>query len=331
MYYLTGAAGFLGSTVAGMLAEQGIPFRALVLPGDPLASRLPEQAELVEGDLLDPADLDRFLEAGQQRERIVIHCAALISMSMGFEQKVYDVNVTGTANLIAACLKAGVRKVVYVSSVHALVELPHGQTMTEPDSFDPEQVVGAYAKTKAEAARLMLDAYRQQGLPVCLLYPSGITGPGDVSVGHFTQTIIDYMKGRLPAGVQGGYAFSDVRDVAQAVLSAVDKGVPGQGYIIASHYITVREIFRILHQRCGAKQVERMLPLWLLKPLLPLARAWYRVMGRKEVFSAYALHTLASNAAFSNQKARSELGYSPRSMEDTLVDTVRWLQEEGKI
>ncbi len=331
VYYVTGAAGFLGSRVVEELLRKGGTVRALVLPGDPLAARLPAEAVQVTGDILNPGQLDEFLEGGEQRDRVVIHCAAIISMSMTPVPKVHDINVNGTRNVVEACLKWGVRKLVYVSSVHALPEKPKGQTVYETTDFEPEKLVGAYAQSKGEAAKLVMEAHRQRGLPVTLLYPSGLTGPGALAGGNLNQTFIDYLKDRLPAGVEGGYSFSDVRDVAPAVVAAIDKGENGQGYILASHYVTIREIFATLHKLTGKKDIRVMLPLWLLRLLMPLINLYYKLRGQPAVFSSYAIYTLSSNGDFSNEKARKALGFTPRPFEDTLRDTIDWLRQEYKL
>jgi len=199
VYYLTGAAGWLGSTVLDKLLAQGKTVRALVLPGDPLAKELPDAAQVVEGDVRSREDMDRFLEAGEQRDRVVIHCAAIISMSMTPVPKVHDVNVNGTRTMVEASLSAGVSRFVYISSVHALPERPHGEVVVEGTQFTPEQQVGAYAKSKAEATQIVFDAQRERGLPAVVLYPSGICGPGDIAGGHLSQLFIDYFHDRLPA------------------------------------------------------------------------------------------------------------------------------------
>ncbi len=330
VHYITGAAGYLGSWVARYLLEAGESVRGLVLPGDPLAAHLPEGIEQVAGDLLKPDDLARFLEVGQERERLIIHCAGMISMSMKPVQKVFDINVTGTSNLLALAEELKVRKFVHVSSVHALPELPHGQTQREVKRFDPQPLVGAYAKTKAIASQAVMDA-ADRGLEACMIHPSGIFGPGDWAVGHFAQLSVDYAKGRMPAGVQGGYSFCDVRDVARAAISALTKGERGEGYIVASYYVTVRQIFDALHAQLGGRPVRLMLPLWLARLALPIFWLYYRLSGKRQVVTSYALYTLGANGDFDNSKARRQLGFDPRSFEESMRDSVAWLREVGKI
>lgn len=330
-YYLTGAAGWLGSTILDKLLARGKAVRALVLPGDPLAASLPPQAQIVYGDIRSREDMDRFLEAGERRDRVVIHCAAIISMSMTPVPIVRDVNVSGTRTMVEASLAAGVSRFIYISSVHALPEQPHGETIRESTVFTPDRQVGAYAQSKAEATQIVFDAQRERGLPAVVLYPSGICGPGDIAGGNLSQMFIDYFHDHLPAGVAGGYSFSDVRDVADAVLTALDKGRVGEGYIVASHYVTVAEILRMLHEQSGHRHIRLLLPLWLVRLMLPLITLYYKIKKQPAVFSAYALYTLSSNGAFTHEKAAAELGFAPRPFEETVRDTIAWLRQQGKI
>lgn len=329
--YVTGVAGWLGSQVARDLLDRGYAVRGLVLPGDKSAQKLPEAVDQVEGDVTRPEDIARFLEAGEERDRIVIHCAAIITMSIGPVSSVHQVNVEGTRHMIEACAPLHVRRFIYVSSVHAIPERPRGETVTEVRRFDPARVYGAYAKSKAEATQLVLDAYEALRLPAVVLHPSGICGPGDSAIGNLSQMFIDYFEGRLSFGVEGGYSFSDVRDISAAVVRAIEEGRVGECYILASHYVTIREILRLAHEVSGHREVRRMLPLWVAKAFAPLVGLYYRLRGQKPVVSAYALYTLNSNGDFSHEKASRELGYQPRPFRDTVRDTIHWLKDQGLI
>lgn len=329
--YLTGAAGWLGSEIARQLLGKGYAVRGLILPGDKSAEALPAEVVQVEGDVRRPEDIARFLEAGEERDRIVIHCAAVISMSMTPVPLVHEVNVGGTRNMLEACVPLKPRRFIYVSSVHALSEQPKGQTIHESKIFEPEKSVGAYAKSKAEATQLVYQAHEQHGLPVIVLHPSGICGPGDSVIGNLSQVLIDFCRNKLPVGVQGGYSFSDVRDVAKATVDAIELGEPGEGYILASHYVSVRDILRMAHESFGGREIKCMLPFWLARLILPFAAIYYKLGRQKAVFSAYALYTLNANGDFSHEKATRVLNYHPRPFEETVRDSIAWLKAQGRL
>lgn len=132
-------------------------------------------------------------------------------------------NVNGTKNVIALCREFGVRRLVYVSSVHAIPDTDSMSVLKEIKEFSPEKVVGGYARTKAEATQAVLSAV-QGGLDAVIVHPSGIIGPYDRSGNHLVQLVNDYLSGRIPVCVKGGYDLVDVRDVAYGCLMAAEKG-----------------------------------------------------------------------------------------------------------
>ena len=221
-------------------------------------------------------------------------------------------------------------KLVYVSSVHAIPEKPQGMVMTEITGFDPDKVIGYYAKTKAEATSYILEAAKQ-GLDACVVHPSGIVGPYDYGRSHLTTLVVDYYKGRLTAGIDGGYDFVDVRDVAKGIIAACEKGRQGECYILSNKYFTVSEILTMLHEITGRKKIKSIMPFWFIKATAPLAELYYKIRQQPPLFTPYSIYTLNSNGLFSHRKATSELGYTTRDMKETLSDTVNWLKEIGRI
>ena len=204
IYLVTGATGFLGSHVVQQLLAQGKRVRALVLPGDKTVASLPASVDIVPGDVTDMDSLRRFFAHTPDESLYVIHCASIITMAWEVEERVHRINVGGTRNIIDLCLEHDVRKLVYVSTVHAIPEKPHGQVISEVDNLDPALVEGSYAKTKAEATQMVLDSARQRGLHASCVHPSGLCGPGDMQGGYLTQMFVDYDQGHIPAGVKGG-------------------------------------------------------------------------------------------------------------------------------
>ncbi|MDF2858866.1 MAG: nucleoside-diphosphate sugar epimerase, partial [Neobacillus sp.] len=185
-YLLTGAAGNLGSSIVRELIAQGKEVRAFVLPNDNAVKRIPEGVEIIEGDILNMDDLHRFFTVGDGTEIIVIHSAGIVTTYWEFSQKVHDVNVQGTRNIVKMCVEKHVKKLVYVSSVHAITELPKGQTIKPVSEFNPDHIIGFYGKTKAEASQIVMDAVKAHGLNASIVFPSGLCGPYDYTIGHVT-------------------------------------------------------------------------------------------------------------------------------------------------
>ncbi len=325
-YLLTGAAGDLGSNVVKELQKKNADMRALVLPGDKAATRLPDCVERIEGDVLDIPSLERFFDT--DGELIVIHMAGVVTTCSRFVRKIYDINVNGTANIVEQCLKHGVKKLVYISSVHALPELKDGETITENTCFEPDKIVGFYGKTKSAASRIVAEAVRTRGLDASMIFPSGLCGPFDYAKGHVTQLLINSAGNKIPAGVHGGYDFVDVRDVARGVVACAEKGKKGEGYIMSNRYVSVEEIFRLVHEQTGSRQIKVMLPIWIARMAVPFFAIYCRIKNEKPLFTNYSLYTLTCNSKFSNEKARRELGYTVRPFEETIADAIKWLREE---
>jgi len=329
IYIVTGAAGHLGRAVSKALNEQKHSVFALCLPGE---KHLPQgqYIQVFFGDVCDINSLTGVFENCQNTNIIVIHCAGIVSISSKFDQKVYDVNVNGTKNIISICEKYNVKKLVHISSVHAIPELPVGQIITEVDHFSPDKVIGLYAETKAQASQCVID-YIKHGYDANIIHPSGIVGPGDFGHGHITQLVIDFYKGRLTSGINGGYDFVDVRDVADGILSCCKNGKPGECYILSGKYFNVYELLNILHEVTGKKAIKRILPLWFVRMTAPLSEIYYNILKQPPLFTSYSIYTLNTNANFSHEKAAKELGYTTLSMRQTLTDTVMWLGENGRL
>jgi dihydroflavonol-4-reductase len=275
------------------------------------------------GDVTRPETLEPIFRRAEDGDVTVIHAAGLISIEEKVTPRLYEVNVGGTKNVIEACKRHGVSRLVYVSSVHAIPEASDMGTISETGSFSPELVAGAYAKTKAEATRAVLDA-AEAGLDAVVAHPSGIIGPYDFGRNYLVQMISDYVSGRLPAGVNGGYDFVDVRDVADGCLLAAENGRSGECYILSNRYCTIKDLFAYI--RLAAGGVRRIcVPVWLARAGAPVIELGCRLAGTRPLYTRYALNTLQSNGIFSHDKATAELGYRPRDLKVTVADTVNWL------
>ena len=257
-------------------------------------------------------------------ETIVIHTAGIIDISNHVSPELYDVNVSGTKNILALCREYPVKRLVYVSSVHAIPEQKRGNVTGEIRDFSPDAVVGGYAKTKAEATREVRRA-AQEGLDAVVVHPSGILGPYDRSGNHLVQMVAEYLQGTLPACVKGGYDFVDVRDVAEGCLLAAEKGRKGECYILSDRYCEIREVLEIAGAVSGKKKLP-VLPLWMAKMAAPFIQLHARRKKRRPLYTAYSLHVLGTGERFSHKKATEELGYHPRDLKVTIRDMVAEMQ-----
>jgi dihydroflavonol-4-reductase len=328
LYLVTGALGHVGSAVVKRLLAEGKRVRGFALASE-RGLKYPARAEMFYGDIRDAGSLEPFFARPNGERLVVIHTAGIVSIASRYDRRVYDVNVGGTCNIVELCFKQGVGKLVYVSSVHAIPELEHGRTISEVSEFDPKKVKGLYAKTKAEATQLVIDA-AGKGLDASVVHPSGIIGPYDPGRNHLTQLILDYVDGRLGACVAGGYDFVDVRDVADCVIACAERGRSGECYICSNRYLEVKELMQYLHEITGLKKVRVVLPMLFAKLTAPLAELYYKILRQPPLFTPYSLYTLTSNANFSHAKADKELTPRRRSIKETLEDTINWLRENDR-
>lgn len=330
VFIVTGANGFLGNNIVRKLVEQNVEIRCLVLPNDNIKALEGLNCKIYRGDVTKKNTLDEIFDIPEEVELYVIHCAAIVYIKTKYNPKVMEVNYNGTKNVLDKVIEKNA-KMVYVSSVHAITEKENNEKMTEIYDFDPNKVVGQYAKSKARTAKMVLEEVKTRNLNACIVHPSGIIGPNDYSNTHLTQMITDVAKGSLRACVKGGYDFVDVRDVADGILKACEKGKKGECYMLSNKYIEVRELVDLVSKYAKVGKIKTVLPMWFAKLTAPLSEMYYKIRKEAPLYTKYSLYTLTSNANFSNEKAKKELGYTNRPMENTIKDTVKWLKEEGKI
>lgn len=319
-YIITGACGHLAGAIIRELSTTDCGIYGLVLPWQTPAKN--ERVKYFFGDVTKPESLDGIFSAPDSEDTVVIHTAGLISISDKPDQKLFEVNVTGTKNILKKCMEYSVKRLVYVSSVHAIPQLPKKKVITEDCCFDPELVVGGYAKTKAEATREVLQAAKN-GLDAVVVLPSGIFGAGDSENTNLLNRLIqNAAEGKLVAGVKGGYDLVDVEDVARGCISAATMGKSGECYILSGEYCTIKHLLELIRSLVPAKRIP-ILPLWAAKAMVPLMGWISRREKKQPLFTNYSLHVLSENSRFSHSKAQRFLSYYPRPIKTTLRCLVR--------
>ncbi len=332
IYLVTGATGFLGGTVCRQLIARGDTVRALALPGDKAIQYVPSEAVVYEGDLCDTAALQKFFTVPEGVETIVLHCASIVTVNPDYNQKVMDVNVGGTQNIIDLCLShTEYKKLVYVSSTGAIPELPKGQAIKEIDKFEPEKVLGCYSQSKALATQAVLDAVSQHGLNACVVLPSGILGPEDFAVGETTSVVIQIINGEMPMGIEGSFNLCDVRDLARGTILAADRGQKGECYILGNEEVSFRQFAKMLADECNRKPMKRFLPVGIANFMARIMEVSAKRKGTRPLMTTFSVYNLARNNQFDSSKAKRELGYTTRSYAETLHDECTWLKDSGKI
>ena len=322
MLVVTGATGHIGNMLVRKLLATGKKVKAVVLPFDRPDPLQDQDVELVYADVRDmPALLSAFKGA-----EYVYHLAGIVSIGSGQSRLLKDVNINGTKNVINACMQTGVKRLLYVSSIHAFTEPPHGVPIIETKEFDPSTVLGYYAQSKAAATREVLQAVESRGLDAVIVHPTGVIGPYDYKRSNMGQLIIDYMNRHLYAYVDGAYDFVDVRDVARGIILASNQGQAGENYILSGQQISIKQILTILEEETGIKAPRIKLPLWVAKMTAPASELYYRLKKQAPLFTSYSISTLTSNSLTTHQKAAQELGYTSRPIRESLHDAIQWFK-----
>jgi dihydroflavonol-4-reductase len=326
MVVVTGASGLIGNVLVRELVARGQQVRALTHSRKREVSLQEQSVEIVPVGVGNLSELERAFEGAD----VVFHLAAMVSVAPVRTRQMYRVNVRGTQNVIEACRSQDVRQLVYVSSTDALALPPAGSVLSESMPLEPERTANGYGRSKARATTKVLDA-ALQGLDAVVLYPSSVVGPFDFKPTQIGQAILDYAHRRVPAYLEGAYDFVDVRDVAQGIIGAGEKGKRGEGYILSGTRLSVHELMLILERLTGVKAPVLKLPLWLARMLAVIAPVYYALRRTEPLFTPYTVKVLTKDCLMSSEKARRALGFTTRPIRETLEDTVRWFRERGRI
>ena len=236
-------------------------------------------------------------------------------------------NVDGTANAGRAALNTGARRFIHVSSVHALNLAAAVAPVTE-DASDVAASAPVYDRSKAAGERFLSDLIAE-GLDAVVVRPTGIIGPGDHDVSRMGAFIRAVGKGRVPAVTRGGFDWVDVRDVADGMIAAADRGGRGRRYLLGGHFATVRDLAAVVARIAGSRPPRVSVPLLMMRMVEGPATWWARRTGSALAPTAEALRVLRNGKPIDSSLARRELEYRPRPLDETIRDIFVWLDEAG--
>lgn len=326
MNLVTGAPGHIGNVLVRRLLERGEQIRAMIMPGEDPSPLNGLDVEIIEANVLDYQSLLKAFE----HIDVVYHLAGIISILPGKDHMLQAVNVIGTRNVIQAARAAGVRRLVYTSSIHALKRVPDGILIDESVPFDVEHALSSYDSSKASASLEILNAVNH-GMDAVIVCPTGVIGPYDFRRSEMGQLILDCVDQKPMLYVDGAYDFVDVRDVAEGLILAGDKGRCGESYILSGERVSVLDIIKIVQEVLGTRLFSFKIPFSLALLSAKITPLYYRLTHAKPRFTTYSLATITSNSYISHAKANIELGYHPRPLTESLADTVRWFIKDKKI
>jgi dihydroflavonol-4-reductase len=323
---VTGVSGFVGSAVARALAARGAKVRGLVRASSPRANLTDFPGDLVEGDLRD-AEAVALAMAGV---RHLFHVAADYRLWAPDPEEIVRNNAMTTRIVMEAALAAGVERIVYTSSV-ATLKPRDGEPADESRAATPDQVVGAYKRSKVVAERLVEAMVADRGLPAVIVQPSTPIGPRDVRPTPTGRIIVEAANGKMPAYVDSGLNLVHVDDVAAGHLLAFDKGQVGARYILGGQDVMLGDMLAEIAAIVGRKAPVIRIPR---APLFPFAWAneqIARVTGGDPFLNMDSLRMAKHRMFFTSAKAEAELGYRARPHREALADAIAWFRGAGMV
>lgn len=321
---VTGASGHIGRNLVRRLVESG--HRVRVLLHEKIEELGNLDVERVRGDVRERASLRPLFEGADQ----AFHLAALISITGEQNGRVRDVNVSGARNAAEAALECGVRKYVHCSSIHAYAPDPHDEVLDEQRRKVAGPRYPAYDRSKAEGEAEVLRVV-ERGLDATIVNPTGVLGPEDHDPSRMGRSLIKIYRRQIPACVEGGFNWVDVRDVVDGMLGAAERGRAGENYILAGEWVSIPRLTRLVEEVTGSPVHKTTIPLWMAYLGLPFSALHSRITGADPLYTREALIALQSNRQVSSDKAQRELGFRPRPVRETLRDVFHWFAETGRI
>ncbi len=320
---VTGATGHIGINVVRALLAQGRKVRVLKHSTSLGLDGL--DVEQVPGGLLDPASL----RAAFANASAVFNCAGVISLDGDRDGRVEAVNVVGAQNVGEACLEANVERLVHFSSIQAYQQ-NRGATLDENAPLAEGAEHYAYDRSKARSEQV-LRRLAARGLHCVIVNPTAVVGPYDYRPSRMGRLLLDLAQGRLPATVNGGCDFVDVRDVARTALVAERRGRSGVSYFIGGTWHGLRELADVVAALTDVPSPRGHVPMWLARLGAPLAVAYARLRSVEPTYTSQSLAALRSHRKLDCTRARAELGHVPRAFEQTIADTLRWFGQAGML
>lgn len=314
---VTGASGFLGWHVANLLLERGDSVRALVRPG----SRVPEIAvETVTGNLRDSASIQSAIEGCSA----VFHVAADYRLWSKDPTELYRSNVDGTRNVLEAAKKAGVERVVYTSTV-GCIGIPKDSLGNEDTPVSLDDMAGHYKRSKFMAEQVALE-YARGGLPVVIVNPTAPVGDHDFKPTPTGKIVADFLAGAMPAFIDTGLNVLDARDCARGHLLALERGRPGERYILGSENLTLAQILFKLAEITGRKPPKTQIPYAVAYAAGMFSTALAEITGRPPRVPIEAVRMAKKKMWVTHEKARRELAFNPQPADIALSHAVEWFR-----
>jgi dihydroflavonol-4-reductase len=322
---VTGAAGFLGSHVTRQLVARGESVRVLMRPSSSNRAISDLPLEYVTGDLRDAASLERAMN-GVKR---VFHVAADYRLWAKRTRDIYDSNVSGTKNLLAAAKHAGIEQLIYTSTV-ATIAVDRPELPNEFTDAKLEEMVGHYKRSKWMAEKEVLQAAKD-GLPAIIAMPTTPVGPWDWKPTPTGKIILDFLNGKMPGYVETGLNFVGVEECAAGHLLAAERGKIGERYLLGAENLTLKGLLDVLARITGLRAPTMKIPHGVALGVAYVESAFSRLIGKEPRIPVEGVKIAQHKMFVDASRAVKELGFEPGSVAAALERAVRWYQANGYV
>ena len=322
---VTGGTGFVGSAVIRALIESGRRIRALVRAGSPRDNLAGLDVEQIEGDLRDPASIDRAMAGAG----LLFHVAADYRLWARDPEEILRSNLSGTRIVMEAALRHGVERIVYTSSVATLAPRTDGTPADEGSPLDASDAIGAYKKSKVAAERLVQAMVTERGLPAVIVNPSTPIGPRDIKPTPTGRIIVEAARGRMPGYVDTSLNLVHVDDVAAGHVAALVRGRIGEIYILGGENVTLARMLGEIARLVGRRAPRLRIPRAAVFPIAMVAETIARFTRREPFITLDGLRMAKHHMIFASAKAERELGYRARPFTEGLAEAVDWFRQAG--
>lgn len=323
---VTGATGLLGANVVRELESRGREVRVMVRHHSSLAALQGTRAEVVYGDIQDPVSLHLAVKDCDT----VVHTAANTSQWPVNYSFYEPVNVTGTRNVMNACRDEGITRIVHVSTANSFGPGSKENPGTELSEFSGFRHGSGYVISKYVAQQYVLSEVERSGLPAVIVNPTFMIGPWDVKPSS-GRIIGMFLNRKVQFYPPGGKNFIDVRDAAAGVCNALERGKPGECYLLASENLTYLEFITLLNRITGRNPVKIKIPpapIWLAGMYGSLSE---RISGKPAPLNQVNARLLKLNNYYTGRKAVTELGLPQNPVENAVRDAIRWFENHSGI
>lgn len=323
---ITGGSGHVGANLVRELSSRGYEVRCIDFDNDHRAFE-GFNVELVKGNITDISTLDNTFKDVE----VVFHTAAVISLDRKDKDLIRSVNVGGTENVCEMSLRHGVKKLIHFSSVDAFVREPLEDPLYENRSLVTDPNAVPYDLSKADAQRIVLE-YCDKGLNASIIHPSGIFGPNDFKPSLFGQEFINIANGKRPYSINVGYDYVDVRDLCKTSVDCIDKGEIKQNYIVGGNYMDFVYMSEVMSEILNKKLIRSTLPFGFIYMSLPGSYISSLIKKTPRAITMDSIHTIkVQNKNIPSSLSKEKLNHNPRSVEETIQDTIEFFQKRGLI